>query len=96
MLNKKVDSGEFIHDEEGLQLLANRIKTIRKEKKITQEELAFRPELSLSQIARIETLKINPTISTVFRIIQVLEVDLEEFFNFQLPPYNESRTINGK
>ena len=77
-------------------MLANRIKTIRKEKKITQEELAFRAELSLSQIARIETLKINPTISTIFRIIQVLEVDLEEFFNFQLPPYKESKTINGK
>jgi transcriptional regulator with XRE-family HTH domain len=51
-------------------------------KKITQEELAYRSELTLSQIARIETVKINPTVSTMFRIAKALDVSLSELFDF--------------
>ena len=86
----KIPSRKFIFDEEGLRLLAKRIKEIRSQKGITQEELAYRSELTLSQIARIETVKINPTISTVFQIIKSLEVSLNEFFNFDLPSNNEN------
>lgn len=77
-------SRKFIFDEEGLKLLAKRLKEIRSEKGITQEELAYRSELTLSQIARIETIKINPTISTVFKIVRALDVPLNELFNFEL------------
>lgn len=73
------------YDEEGLRLLSNRIKEIRSEKGISQEELAYRSELTLSQIARIETLKINPTISTLFKIIRTLEIKPSYLFNFELP-----------
>ncbi|PJJ09824.1 helix-turn-helix protein [Flavobacterium sp. 1] len=83
-------SRKFIFDEEGLRLLAKRIKEIRSNKGITQEELSYRSELTLSQIARIETVKTNPTISTVFKIIQSLEVSLNEFFSFDLPPNKEN------
>ena len=47
----------YTYDEEGLKLLAKRLKEIRAEKGISQEELAYRSELTLSQIARIETKK---------------------------------------
>lgn len=77
-------SRKFIFDEEGLKLLAKRLKEIRSEKGITQEELAYRSELTLSQIARIETIKINPTISTIFKIVRALDVPLNELFNFEL------------
>lgn len=77
-------SRKFIFDEEGLRLLAKRLKEIRSEKGITQEELAYRSELTLSQIARIETVKINPTISTIFKIVRALDVPLNELFNFEL------------
>jgi len=50
-------SRTFTFDEEGLKLLAKRLKEIRAEKGISQEELAYRSELTLSQIARIETTK---------------------------------------
>lgn len=78
-------SRKFVFDEEGLLLLAKQLKAIRSEKGITQEELAFRSELTLSQIARIETVKTNPTMSTVFKIIRALNVSVSEFFNFELP-----------
>ena len=74
----------FIFDEEGLQLLAKRLKEIRAEKGISQEELAYRSELTLSQIARIETTKTNPTISTLFKIIRTLEISPSDLFNFEL------------
>jgi len=73
---------KLIFDEDGLKLLAHRYKQLRSEKKITQEELAYRSELTLSQIARIETVKINPTVSTMFRIAKALDVSLSELFDF--------------
>ena len=75
----------FTFDEEGLQLLAKRLKEIRAEKGISQEELAYRSELTLSQIARNETTKTNPTISTLFKIIRTLEISPADLFNFELP-----------
>lgn len=75
----------FTFDEEGLQLLAKRLKEIRAEKGISQEELAYRSELTLSQIARIETTKTNPTLSTLFKIIRTLEISPADLFNFDLP-----------
>ena len=73
---KKSDnlSRTFTFDEEGLKLLAKRLKEIRAEKGISQEELAYRSELTLSQIARIETTKTNPTLSSLFKIIRTLEI----------------------
>lgn len=73
---------KLIFDEEGLKLLAQRLKQLRSEKKITQEELAYRSELTLSQIARIETVKINPTVSTMIQIAKALDVSLSELFDY--------------
>ncbi|WP_154785639.1 MULTISPECIES: helix-turn-helix transcriptional regulator [unclassified Flavobacterium] len=68
-------------------MLAKRLKEIRSEKGLSQEELAYRSEITLSQIARIETIRINPTVSTIFKIARTLEVPLSELFNFELPPF---------
>ena len=75
---------KFTFDEEGLKLLAKRLKEIHADKGLTQEELAYRAELTLFQIARIETIKTNPTISTLFQIIRTLEISPSELFNFEL------------
>ena len=85
MKEKKENSRKLIFDKEGITLLANRLKQIRKEKGFTQEELAYQSELTLSQIARIETMKTNPTVSTIFCITRTLEIPVSELFNFQLP-----------
>ncbi len=75
-----------IYDKEGLEQFARRLKYIRKLKAITQEELAFRSGLALSQIARIETARINPTLSTIFRIARTLNLKPSELFDFDLSP----------
>lgn len=58
----------------------NRVKAVRKQKQITQEELAFRAGITTSQVGRIERGKINTGIQTVFVLAMALEVDPGELF----------------
>lgn len=88
MKKDETKSRKLIFDQEGLELLAKRLKEIRAEKGISQEELALRADITLSQIARIETFRTNPTVSTIFKIARALEAPLNELFNFELPPFS--------
>jgi transcriptional regulator with XRE-family HTH domain len=81
MKNKR----KFIIDEVGLKAFATHLKNVRKNCGFTQEQLALESGLSLSQIARIETVRINPTLSTIFTIARTLNIPLKELFNFKLP-----------
>ena len=74
----------LIFDEEGLKLLADKLKQVRAKMGYTQEDLAYESGLSLSQIARIETRKINPTVSTMFKIARTLDVPVSDLFDFTL------------
>jgi len=80
----KKNPRKLVYDEEGLKLLASKLKEVRAKKGFTQEELAYQSGLSLSQIARIETVKINPTVSTIFKIARTLKVNVSELFDFKL------------
>ena len=75
-----------IFDEAGLKAFALRLKEMRKIKHFSQEDLAYQSGLALSQIARIETARTNPTLSTVFRIARTMDITLSELFHFDLPP----------
>jgi len=83
ILRQKADR-KLIFDEEGLRVLAIQIKKIRIREGFSQSQLAFEAGLSLSQIARIETARINPTVSTIFAIARALNVPLVDLFDFQL------------
>ncbi|HTA62866.1 MAG TPA: helix-turn-helix transcriptional regulator [Bacteroidia bacterium] len=83
MKKQKKNNRVLIFDEEGMSLLAKKLKQVRTEKGFTQEELAYESELTLSQIARIETMKTNPTVSTIFRIARTLDVNVGELFDFK-------------
>ena len=75
---------KIIRDEEGLEKLAAQLKMVRKCLGYTQEKLAGQSGLTLSQIARIETCKTNPTVSTCMRIARTLIVPVSELFDFKL------------
>jgi transcriptional regulator with XRE-family HTH domain len=75
---------KLIYDEDGLKLLACKLKEVRLKKGFTQEALAYESGLTLSQIARIETIKINPTVSTMFRIARTLKINVGDLFDFKL------------
>ncbi|MBL4651543.1 MAG: helix-turn-helix transcriptional regulator [Flavobacteriales bacterium] len=69
-----------VRDEKILIQFGKNLKRLRNEAGITQEELSYRSELALSQIARIETGKINTTICTVYTIAKALEVNAGKLF----------------
>ena len=74
-----------IFDEKGLAAFAAQLKKVRKDKGYTQEKLSDESGITLSQIARIETVKINPSLSTIFVLMRTLDMQPNEMFNFKLP-----------
>ena len=60
-----------------------RMKELRKEKKISQEDLMLKAGLSKNQVGLIERGEINTTIDTVRKIAEVLDIPIEELFKFQ-------------
>lgn len=61
--------------------IGRKIKRLRLEKSLTQEELADRTELSKSFISQVERDQTSPSIATLMDILQALGTDLKEFFN---------------
>ena len=57
-----------------------KIKELRIQKSLTQEELADRAELSKGFISQLERDLTSPSIATLMDILQCLGTDLEEFF----------------
>lgn len=58
------------------------LKKLRQEKGVTQTQLSFNADVELSQIARIELGKINPTICTLKAIAEALEIEQKNLFDF--------------
>lgn len=61
--------------------IGNKIKDLRTQKGLTQEELANRCELSKGFISQLERNLTSPSITTLMDILQCLGTDLKEFFN---------------
>lgn len=76
---------KLVFDQKGIEAFAEQMKKIRLKEGYTQNQLAFESGLSLSQIARIETARINPTLSTVFALARTLNIPLTDLFDFELP-----------
>lgn len=70
-------------EEDFIKRFGKNLKRIRKSKNVSQETLAIRVDTSRSQIARIERGEINPTISTVYKFSQALNVDVHHLFQFE-------------
>ena len=61
--------------------IGNKIKELRVQKGLTQEELANRSELSKGFISQIERDLTSPSIATLVDILQCLGTDLKDFFD---------------
>jgi transcriptional regulator with XRE-family HTH domain len=69
-----------IRDEKLLKRFARNLKNARKERGMSQEDLADKSGLALSQIARIETARLNTTIGTVYALLKALGTNANELF----------------
>lgn len=61
-------------------LFGNKVKTLRKEKGISQEELAFRSDLHRTYIGMIERAEKNVTLKNIEKIAKGLEISIKDFF----------------
>ena len=86
---KKVRKQLF--DAAGLKAFAIHLKKVRNEQGFTQADLSHNAGVSTSQVGRIETAQINPTLSTIFQIARALEVPPSKLFEFKLPPGPKSK-----
>ncbi len=62
--------------------LGKRIKTLRLEKNISQTEVAYRCGFDKSNYNTIESGKRNPTVTSLLKIANAIEVNLIDLFNF--------------
>ena len=68
-----------------LKLVGKRIKEIRESKGLAQLDVAVRMEgnIDTTNISRIESGRTNPTVYTLFRICQALEVPISDLFSIE-------------
>jgi transcriptional regulator with XRE-family HTH domain len=59
------------------------LRKVRESKRLTQEELAFRCELPLSQVGRIERGVHSPTLSTLYILAGGLDVEAKVLLDFR-------------
>lgn len=61
-------------------MLGKEINRIRKEKDLSQEDLAFEAHIDRSSLALIEEGKINPTVKTLLKISHAFKIKLSDLF----------------
>ena len=62
------------------EILQTNIKKYRKEKGLTQLQLAIKCSLSVDHISGIERGIFNPSVKTIFKIAEALHVEVYKFF----------------
>ncbi len=69
-----------------LKAVGNKIKEIRQSKGLSQLDLVGKMEgnIDVTNISRIEQGRTNPTVYTLFRIADALEVHPKEFFDIEI------------
>ncbi|MFN4233516.1 MAG: helix-turn-helix domain-containing protein [Bacteroidia bacterium] len=68
--------------------IGNRIKELRKQKKLTQRDLAFACNKDPQSIERVENGKSNPTIFYLYELSKALEILLKDLFDFEIGKTN--------
>lgn len=71
-------------------IVKNRLEEIRKQRGITQEELAQKLKVSRQTIGSLENGRYNPSILLAFKISRLFKVSIEEIFIYEEDSENEN------
>lgn len=74
-----------------LPLVGQRIRQLRKDRSLTQAELAARVGVQQSDLCRMETGEYKVSLETLFKILKIFEMNIGEFFH-EAPPGQLSPT----
>ena len=72
----------LIKDEKFVKAFGERIRQLRIQKTMSQEELANTAEIPINQVGRIERGEINTTLVTIKSLADSLNISVAELFNF--------------
>jgi transcriptional regulator with XRE-family HTH domain len=64
-----------------LNIFGQRVRQLRKEKNLSQEELSFKADLHRTYIGMIERAEKNITLINIEKIAKALNVEIKELFN---------------
>lgn len=64
--------------QEEIKFISNKIRELRKEKQMTEQELAYRCDMERSNMSRIESGRTNLTVKTMCIICNALNVNLRD------------------
>ena len=76
--------GDFVSYQEEIEAIASRIKSYRKQRNLTVQELAYRCNIERSNLSRIEAGRSNCTVRTLVTICEALGIRLAELFVAEL------------
>jgi len=79
-------------EEKKLQAFGKNLKQLRKKYGFTQESLAAAAGLDLSHIARMETAKRNPKLTTLMALAHAFGISFSELMDFKVPARTKDRT----
>lgn len=72
-----------IRDKTLIIAFGNRVRELRKEKKLSMEKLAELSDIDYRQLSYVELGEVNPTISTASAIAKGLGIPLKDLFDFE-------------
>ena len=75
------------NEKEILIKLGKKISHLRKLRKMTQEDLAFKADLDRSYIGRIERAECTASVPVLIKISRALKTDMPNLFSFDKPDY---------
>lgn len=70
-----------IRNEKFIKALGNRVREVRMSKGMTMEALADAAGIDYQQVSRVESGKVNATVSTIYEIALALKVPFSELFD---------------
>lgn len=73
---------EYSDDNAFIVAIGKQIRELRKEKAMTQLDLAVKSGMEENALQRIETGRTNPTIKTLLKITRALDIEFSELINF--------------
>lgn len=71
-------------------IIGDRIRILRTEKGISQEELAHKAGVSTSHIGKLERGEKNPSLNSIEKVINALETTFEDLFKHIQPSYGDT------
>ena len=74
-----------MNEKEVLWRLGQRIKKLREEKNLTQENIAFNIDTDKANISRLESGRVNPRFMTLLKVANELKLPLQELIDIEYP-----------